>query len=162
MITLDFFNRFGIHSLIQPTNLLNVKLSRDEIVRRAETPLCKSTVQLQQGARIQLPLPPIPVTTSTGLYAVSRLIGGDEQSNEDYSACNSFNGFYHWPSTNNTSSEFSMADSTLIYRPPSVREQTEALSHEYPASVVPINTDQLQFQRMSSFRKSLIHVSILI
>jgi hypothetical protein len=46
-----------------------------------------------------------------------------------------------------------------MYLPPSVREQTEALSHEYPSSVVPINTDQHQLQRMASFRKSLIHVS---
>lgn len=46
-----------------------------------------------------------------------------------------------------------------IYMLPSLKEQTEALSLEYPSNVVAINTDQIQFTRMSSFRKSLIHVS---
>lgn len=48
-----------------------------------------------------------------------------------------------------------------IYMLPTTREQTEALSLEYPSNVVAINTDEVQFTRMSSFRKSLIHVSIL-
>ena len=53
----------------------------------------------------------------------------------------------------------SMKSSEPIYMLPSLKEQTEALSSEYPSNVVAINTDQVQFTRMSSFRRSLIHVS---
>lgn len=55
----------------------------------------------------------------------------------------------------------SMKSGEPIYMLPSLKEQTEALSLEYPSNVVAINTDQVQFTRMSSFRRSLIHVGIL-
>ena len=55
----------------------------------------------------------------------------------------------------------SMKSTEPIYMLPSLKEQTEALTLEYPSNVVAINTDQVQFTRMSSFRRSLIHVGIL-
>lgn len=60
---------------------------------------------------------------------------------------------------NNSTNGFDEADSDSIYRLPSPDEVTEALAQEYPASFIPI--DVSSFQRMSSFRRSLIHVSLL-
>uniref|UniRef100_T1KA97 WASP family protein member n=1 Tax=Tetranychus urticae TaxID=32264 RepID=T1KA97_TETUR len=56
---------------------------------------------------------------------------------------------------NNSTNGFDEADSDSIYRLPSPDEVTEALAQEYPASFIPI--DVSSFQRMSSFRRSLIH-----
>lgn len=51
-------------------------------------------------------------------------------------------------------------DVDSIYQLPSPKEVTEALAQEYPASFIPI--DVSSFQRMSSFRRSLIHVSFIL
>lgn len=64
--------------------------------------------------------------------------------------------------SNNTLTCTCSSSTEPIYMLPTTREQTEALSLEYPSNVVAINTDEVQFTRMSSFRKSLIHVSVVL
>lgn len=47
-----------------------------------------------------------------------------------------------------------------LLRLPSPEEKMHALSLEYPPVVVPIDTSESNFNRLSSVRRSLIHVSV--
>ncbi|RWS28480.1 hypothetical protein B4U80_07155 [Leptotrombidium deliense] len=53
-------------------------------------------------------------------------------------------------------------DDDSMYRLPSPNEISKALSKEYPSSYIPIDTSGRGFQRMSTFRRSLIHSEFLI
>ena len=111
----------------------------------------------------------VELDSSSALYAVSSLIGERIHPPIECSMAEHSSISFHWPSSSSINGS-SQATSSLndhqsmepIYRPPSLREQTEALSLEYPSRFVRINTDQLQLQRMASFRKSLIYVSCVI
>lgn len=233
---------------LKPNNIINVKLPRDDIVRRAQTPLCKSMVQLHsrrlddddqfnsttacdnldnldhlmindrslQAIRNNQELrkrilnkkgtnSSLRTSRSTGLIhqRSSNTSNLENQSMNHHNitnlesnhycctnistglteitinnGCSGFNKstpsqlafensatnmFKKCSSCSNNSLTCFCASTTSnepIYMLPSLKEQTEALSLEYPSNVVAINTDQIQFTRMSSFRKSLIHVSI--
>jgi len=49
-----------------------------------------------------------------------------------------------------------------IYALPSPKERTQILAQEYPSSFVPIDVTGATFQRMHSFRRSLIHVRVYL
>ena len=75
--------------------------------------------------------------------------------------------YYGLPEPSNTSqSTLSQTDhfsdqveESTAYQLPSLSEQTVALAEEYPSAYIPIDVTGNSFQRMSSFRRSLIHVS---
>lgn len=49
-------------------------------------------------------------------------------------------------------------DIPLDHKLPSPEEQCKSIAQKYPAEIVPVNTSNVRFERMSSIRKSLGHM----